>query len=64
VANRLRGNGVRAALVALTGYGQAEDIERAVKAGFDAHAAKPVELSKLQEMLRGVAPARSGSPVQ
>jgi two-component system, sensor histidine kinase len=64
VANRLRGEGVRAALIALTGYGQAEDIELAVKAGFEAHAAKPVELSKLQEMLRGVACARSRSPVQ
>lgn len=64
VAIRLRGDGVRAALIALTGYGQAEDIERAVKAGFDAHAAKPLELSKLQEMLHGVALGRSSSPVR
>ena len=44
VARRLRAgdhNG-RAALVALTGYGQAEDRRRTLEAGFDAHLVKPV----------------------
>ena len=54
VARRLReelGPGIR--LVALTGYGQAEDIERAMEAGFDAHIAKPVDFDTLQAIVSG-----------
>ena len=54
VARRLRAAGSRACLVALTGYGQKEDIDRAMTAGFDAHIAKPVELVKLEGVLRGI----------
>ena len=52
VASRLRAAGIKSSLVALTGYGQKEDIERALNAGFNAHVAKPVEFSKVQEVLR------------
>jgi CheY-like chemotaxis protein/two-component sensor histidine kinase len=51
VASRLRAAGNDSTLVALTGYGQKEDIERALSAGFNAHLAKPVESSKLEEIL-------------
>jgi signal transduction histidine kinase/ActR/RegA family two-component response regulator len=43
--------GARVALVAITGYGQKEDQRRALDAGFDRHIAKPVDLSRLQELL-------------
>jgi CheY-like chemotaxis protein len=35
-------------LIALTGYGQKEDRERAVAAGFDYHFVKPVEPAELE----------------
>jgi CheY-like chemotaxis protein len=38
-------------LVALTGYGQKSDIERALQAGFDEHLVKPIDLSNLGELL-------------
>jgi PAS domain S-box-containing protein len=38
-------------LIALTGYGQAEDRQRAKTSGFDAHLVKPVEFSALQRVL-------------
>ena len=40
-------------LVALTGYGQAEDLARSQSAGFDNHLVKPVNLERLREMLSG-----------
>jgi signal transduction histidine kinase len=51
VARRLRADGTAAALVALTGYGQAEDVQRARDAGFDAHLTKPVAFSDLLRVL-------------
>jgi CheY-like chemotaxis protein len=41
-------------LVALTGYGQKGDIERAAKAGFDLHLTKPATVDDLR---RAMAPA-------
>jgi CheY-like chemotaxis protein len=38
-------------LVALTGYGQAEDRQKALAAGFDMHMTKPVDPAKLCEFL-------------
>lgn len=53
VARRLRASlstsSVR--LIALTGYGQPEDIARALAAGFNGHLRKPVDLQQLQRML-------------
>jgi CheY-like chemotaxis protein len=40
-------------LVALTGYGQAEDRRRAHEAGFDLHVTKPVEPDRLEDLLAG-----------
>jgi CheY-like chemotaxis protein len=38
-------------LVALTGYGQAEDQRTALEAGFDRHLTKPVDLGVLEQVL-------------
>jgi PAS domain S-box-containing protein len=38
-------------LVALTGYGQAEDIGRTKAAGFDEHLVKPVDAGRLEQLL-------------
>jgi CheY-like chemotaxis protein len=43
-------------LVALTGYGQAADRERAAQAGFDEYLVKPVEPTVLNEFLRSLRP--------
>ena len=37
--------------MALTGYGQPEDVKRALAAGIDAHLVKPVDLDALQAAL-------------
>jgi CheY-like chemotaxis protein len=52
VARSLRGSlGLDVRLVALTGYGQPMDRERAMRAGFDAHLLKPVDFEKINEIL-------------
>jgi signal transduction histidine kinase/CheY-like chemotaxis protein len=40
-------------LVALTGYGQADDRKRALEAGFDVHLTKPADMVDLQNVLAG-----------
>ena len=58
VACRLRAGG-RARIphiVALTGYGQPADRERALRMGFDAFLVKPVEPSALTQLLRSFSP--------
>jgi two-component system, sensor histidine kinase len=47
VARLLRSRGSSARLIALTGYGQPEDVRRAEEAGFDTHLVKPVDLQRL-----------------
>jgi len=39
-------------LIALTGYGQAQDRRRSAEAGFDLHLVKPVDYGKLAQVLR------------
>jgi len=53
VVSRLRAMnlGSRPLLVALTGYGQPEDRQRALAAGFDVHLTKPVDLEELTRIL-------------
>lgn len=54
VARRIRARSGRAPyLVAMTGYGRAEDREAAVAAGFDAHVVKPVDADALARLLSG-----------
>jgi CheY-like chemotaxis protein len=45
--------GVRWRIIALTGYGQPEDVRRAKEAGFDTHLVKPVFPEALQAAMRG-----------
>ena len=52
VAAALRAHeGARIRLIALTGYGQADDRRRALEAGFDAHLVKPVQPEELVRVL-------------
>jgi signal transduction histidine kinase/ActR/RegA family two-component response regulator len=52
VARKVRANlGTAIFLIALTGYGQAEDQARALEAGFDRHLTKPIEPQTLYRVL-------------
>jgi len=52
LARRLRGQaGDQAVLIALTGYGQAQDIHKAYAAGFDHHFVKPIDIEALDRIL-------------
>jgi CheY-like chemotaxis protein len=42
-------------LVAVTGYGQPDDVRRALAAGFDLHLKKPVRLDELERALSAAA---------
>lgn len=48
-------------LIALTGFGQREDRERAFAAGFDHHLTKPVDPALLHKLLREIAATPGGS---
>jgi CheY-like chemotaxis protein len=62
LARRIRARNPAVKLIALTGYGQRDDIERARIAGFDAHLIKPVDLSALERLLeKPTKDFRSGS---
>jgi PAS domain S-box-containing protein len=54
VARRIRArpDGAHMLLVAVTGWGQHEDKQRAAAAGFDHHLTKPVDLASLERLLR------------
>jgi signal transduction histidine kinase/ActR/RegA family two-component response regulator len=57
--------GRRVAIIALTGFGQAQDRRRAHDAGFDAHFVKPVDLAALMQRLGTLAsetPIRATQP--
>jgi PAS domain S-box-containing protein len=41
-------------LVAMTGYGQEEDVNRSFDAGFDHHCVKPIELQRLSSLLQSL----------
>jgi PAS domain S-box-containing protein len=45
-------------LLAVTGYGQAEDRRRSRNAGFDAHLTKPVDLSNVERTIAGLCDAK------
>jgi CheY-like chemotaxis protein len=49
----------RPVLVAITGWGQEADRERAQAAGFDHHFVKPVSEASLRDILEGIAAARA-----
>ena len=51
LATRMRERTGRLRLIAVTGYGLAEDRARSRSAGFDAHLVKPVELDELSGLI-------------
>ena len=48
---RERAGGTPMTLVAVTGYGQPQDREKALRAGFDEHLVKPADIGRLQQLL-------------
>jgi CheY-like chemotaxis protein len=58
VARRIRSTAVgeQALLIALTGYGQPDDVKRAMAAGFNAHLVKPVDPDDLAKTLAELSP--------
>ncbi|HET9105607.1 MAG TPA: PAS domain S-box protein [Steroidobacteraceae bacterium] len=60
LAERIRGTdwGRRALLIAITGWGQEQDRQRALAAGFDQHLTKPIDPSGLERLLLQRAAAR------
>jgi PAS domain S-box-containing protein len=59
VARRIRSQrGAAPILVAITGYGQADDRRRSLAAGFDAHLTKPVSPDHLAHVLAGLSRRR------
>jgi len=63
VAKRIRARegGKDIVLVALTGYGQADDRRRAKEAGFTVHLVKPVVPETLQRLLAGMEPTKESA---
>jgi CheY-like chemotaxis protein len=59
IARRIRADsaGARMILIALTGWGQQRDKDSAREAGFDVHLVKPVDHSKLQQVLADSCPS-------
>jgi CheY-like chemotaxis protein len=57
VGRRLRAAGVAARLVALTGYGRDDDIQRAREAGFNLHLLKPASVEQLRAAIESELPA-------
>ncbi len=51
VAREIRAGTAGVCLIALTGYGQPEDVARTRAAGFDAHLVKPVDFDALERVL-------------
>ncbi len=49
-------------LLAVTGWGQAADKDRAKAAGFDHHLTKPVDLDEVEQLLRAARAARGNVP--
>ena len=56
VAERLAAQEDAPYLVAMTGYGQAEDFQRSRDAGYAEHLVKPVEPDRLRALLASVPP--------
>jgi signal transduction histidine kinase/CheY-like chemotaxis protein len=54
VARHLRAKFGSIRLIALTGYGQPQDGQRAQEAGFDAHLVKPMDLDQLRRIVEGL----------
>lgn len=51
VAKRSRAAGHAGRMIAISGYGQPQDVRRSLQAGFDAHLVKPVAAEDLQRLM-------------
>jgi len=51
VAQRIKAANPLIDVIALSGYGRAEDKQRAVAAGFDAHLVKPIDFDALKKLM-------------
>jgi PAS domain S-box-containing protein len=58
---RARPWGRNVVMIALTGWGQDQDVRESREAGFDGHLVKPVDYAALVDLLRSLAPAGSAS---
>jgi signal transduction histidine kinase len=58
---RTQPGGASRKLIALTGWGQPEDVRRSADAGFDRHLVKPVEIEALSALLGAIVEARTAS---
>ncbi len=56
LVSALRKQGISAPIVALTGYGLADDKKRAHDAGFSSHLTKPVGIAELNDIFKNVLP--------
>jgi CheY-like chemotaxis protein len=56
---RLRAQGSSLPAIALTAYASAEDVKRALLAGFQTHLAKPVEAGALTAAIASLAASRA-----
>ncbi|SRR5712691_5117490 len=62
VARRIRGHlGNEVLLVAVTGYGQAEDRRRSAEAGFEFHLVKPVSPDQIEQIISGATESKGRS---
>jgi len=63
LCRRLRQNAAlrSARLIALTGYGQNDDVARATEAGFDLHLTKPVDVGNLCQAVASLTPTAAAS---
>jgi signal transduction histidine kinase/ActR/RegA family two-component response regulator len=59
---RLRPRTAAVPAIAVTGFGQEEDVARTRAAGFFAHLAKPVQIAQLIEAIRSALPGSAGIP--
>jgi CheY-like chemotaxis protein len=65
VAARMREAGLNGtALVAVTGYGQEEDLHRSAAAGFTRHLVKPVDAAGLRRVVAEVRARPQAQPVR
>jgi two-component system sensor histidine kinase BarA len=61
-APRIRAAGHRVPIIAMTGHAGAEDRDRCLRAGMDAHLAKPIDSAVLDALLTRWLPTRLPAP--
>lgn len=64
LATRLRAmdSGANVPLVAMTGFTRSNDVQRALRSGFNAHIGKPLSIAKLTETLQRLLPGSKSYP--